>query len=94
MKFLIKLTLLLNCSSIFRNWVLNFSILFETGLAVLFVYTPGFNTVLNLSSVIGKNDLSSNQFNDQVYFLIKVGCGYVVSPSFSTSWPTKSLGNT
>ncbi|CAG2169244.1 unnamed protein product [Oppiella nova] len=28
------------------NWVLNFSIFFETGLAVLFCYTPGFNTVL------------------------------------------------
>ena len=34
------------------NWVLNFSILFETGLAVLFVYTPGFNNVLQLAPVL------------------------------------------
>lgn len=38
-----------NLISMTRNWVLNFSLLFETGLAVLFCYTPGFNEVLDLA---------------------------------------------
>ncbi|CAG2113659.1 unnamed protein product [Medioppia subpectinata] len=45
-------------TSIFKhgmgNWVLNWSIVFETALAILFCYTPGVNTVLRTAPVIGQ----------------------------------------
>jgi len=39
--------------SLFSNWLLNFSILFETAVAVLVVYTPGLNEALTFSPVSG-----------------------------------------
>lgn len=36
-----------------RNWFLNFSILFETGIACLVVYCPGLNELLTFSPVGG-----------------------------------------
>ena len=44
-------------SSIFThgmdNWLLNFSILFETAIAVIVVYVPGLNEALTFSTVSG-----------------------------------------
>ncbi len=48
-----KKCLILNLYFIFRNWFMNFSIVFETALAVFFCYTPGVNTVLATSQVMG-----------------------------------------
>ncbi|CAG2167935.1 unnamed protein product [Oppiella nova] len=57
-----------NFSQGMGNWVLNWSLVFETGMAILFCYTPGLNTVLRVAPVIGQVWVSALPFF--VYILV------------------------
>jgi len=74
---------------IHRNWVLNWSIVFETVLAGLFCYTPGLNTVLRTAPVIGWVWLSAVPFF--FYILVYEEMRKLIVRKFANSFLGKEL---